>query len=310
MEIQRIADGEIIDRPGLYEMSLAHYHSQCCDGPSVSSTGLRAISLKSPLHFYDSSAFNPNRPVEDFSDPEAIHFRLGRAAHFLMLEPEKFAANIAVRPDKFDSWRTDLSKTWRTDRQSEGFTIMTPEERDNAFEIASTLKAHPWHAEGILAGLVETSMICQDSKTGIWIKSRPDSIPINDAFTDLKVCRDSSPDAVARAIKTLGYDMQMALAGVCMQNLTDGERTVDQFWIVAVEAQRPHAIHVATLSTGMVYWARVRLRHALDTMAKCLADNYWPSYGLDGAEVAPTPYEQERFDRFQKSGLLPQKDEF
>lgn len=312
MEVIKWTGGKI-DHEGVYDLPIDIHHSDCCSGPSVSSSGLRTIELQSPLHFYDSSYLNPNRDTEAPKALEADHFRLGRAAHMLMLEPHLFRGAIAVRPEKFKDWRTDASQAWRDQQQAIGKTILTPKELQQANGVASALKAHPLHEQGILSGPSELSMIVRDRKTGIWLKSRPDSIPLDNAFSDLKVMNDASPPSVGRAIRELGYDMQMALAGVCLFNLTLGQdppRTVDQFWIVAVESKRPHAIHVASLSVAAVYWARIKLRHAIDTLAKCLADNDWPSYGMDGAEAGPSQREQETLVQLQKNALLPQEDDF
>lgn len=298
----------LISEPGIYDLPIRQYHSQCCDGPSVSSTGLRKIELETPLHFFDTWDGNPNRDPADKGELEADHFRIGRAAHWRTLEPERFAQEIAVRPDIWDSWRTKDSQAWLKDIQKMGLTILTPEEMVKVDGIKAALTANQMVKDGLLGGAVEASLITKDAKTGIWIKSRPDSVPHETAFSDLKCMQDVSPQSVARAVNTLGYDMQMALAGICYEKLTG--ITADQFYIIACESKRPHAIHIASLSTSAVYWARIRLRRALNTMAKCLADNDWPAYGADGQEVGPHPAAVERFEQDQKNALLPQDDDF
>ncbi len=307
MEIIRWSGGKI-GRNGIYELPLLVHHSDCCDGPSVSSTNLRILDLQSPLHMHDRWPGNPDCDKDDPEEIEKEHFRIGRAAHYLLLEPELFQQNIAVRPDEFDSWRTKASKVWMTDAQKAGKTVLTPAELERVQGAAAALKSHRWHAEGILGGVVEASMIVRDRKTGIWLKSRPDSIPLNSAFSDLKVMNDSSPRSVKSAIRSLGYDIQLALAGICWELLT-GER-IEQFWLIAVESKRPYAIHVESLSLDAIYWARVRIRKALDTMKKCLDENYWPSFGQDGLEYSPGKWESEQYVIDQAQGLLPREAEF
>lgn len=291
IEVRRIEMGEIITEAGIYDMPLKWYHDNCCDGPSVSSSGLRQIILETPEHYWDKSYLNPSRDVETKDELEADHFRLGRAAHWRLLEPHLFEANIAVRPAIFDSWRSKDARAWLADVQKSGYTILTPGELKQVDGVAAALARHPQHKDGLLGGLVEASIVTRDTKTGIWIKSRPDSIPIDGAFADLKVMNDASPESVERAIKSLGYDMQMALAGICFEKVTGV--TNDQFWIVAVESQRPHAVHLASLSTDRVYWSRLRIRQALDVMAKCLQENYWPAWGRDGQAVGLSPREAD-----------------
>lgn len=309
MEITRLAADQRVVKNGIYEISLARHHSgDLCDGPSVSSTGLRRIDLETPLHFWDKYPGNPDCDKDDPEEIEKEHFRIGRAAHMLLLEPDLFPKTIAIRPDEYDSWRTKASKAWLTEAQTAGKTVLTPAEMERVDGVVAALKSHHWHTDGILGGIVEASIIVRDRKTGIWLKSRPDSIPLQSAFSDLKVMNDTSPDSVRRAIKSLGYDLQMALAGVAMQILT-GE-VIEQMWIVAVESKRPYAIHVESLSLDAIYWARMRLRRALDTMAKCLSEGYWPSYGQDGLEYSPGKYETEQYVIDQGAGLLPREAEF
>ena len=62
MEIRKIAYGEKVTEPGIYDMPINWYHDDCCDGPSVSSSGLRTIELESPEHYWAHHPANPDRP--------------------------------------------------------------------------------------------------------------------------------------------------------------------------------------------------------------------------------------------------------
>lgn len=60
--ITEIPDGQTVEASGAYRMSMDWYHSQkVCNGPSVSSTGLRKITLQSPHAFWKTWGGNPNR---------------------------------------------------------------------------------------------------------------------------------------------------------------------------------------------------------------------------------------------------------
>lgn len=315
MEIRQIKFGDIITEPGIYEMPIEWHHSQCCAGFSVSSSGLRKIipngPQNSPLHFWQEYVAPKADDAEDDSEEKAAekkHFRMGRAGHTLMLEPEKFASRYCTRPGMFKDWRTDAAKQWRLDRIKEGFTVLAPEEMKAVHGIGVALRNHRWHKEGILSGIVECSMVVKDPKTGIWIKSRPDAIPLWKVATDLKVARSAHPADVARSIRTLGYDVQMALSGVASELLGIG--AVDEYWMVVVEPKAPHAIHVAALGRQMIYRGRLRIRHALDLLQDCLVKDYWPAYGEDGAEVELAQWEDDAFKKEQASGLLPKEAVF
>ena len=97
----------LIDQPGVYQVPEADYHrKEICAGPSISSSGLRAIA-NCPAKYWWNSPLNPNRPEQS----EARHFTFGRAAHDLVLDgvgwpsryhilPEGFKANATVAQAK------------------------------------------------------------------------------------------------------------------------------------------------------------------------------------------------------------------
>ena len=91
-----------ITTPGIYDLPIEVYHSDVTDGPSISSSGLRMIEDKSPLHYWDTSPLNPDREPQQ----DKPYFSLGRAVHTLILGEDGFATNYAVRPEEFPDWRT------------------------------------------------------------------------------------------------------------------------------------------------------------------------------------------------------------
>ena len=38
-ELLKLAPGELITKPGVYDIPIDYYHAQPCDGPSISSSG-------------------------------------------------------------------------------------------------------------------------------------------------------------------------------------------------------------------------------------------------------------------------------
>src|SRR5437763_16740 len=114
-------DRKPIAANGIYDgVPMAGYHRQLCIGPSISSSGLRTIFSKSPAHYFVDSYLNPD--AEEQAEKE--HFVLGSAAHHLLLGEDAFSTLFIVRPDKFDSWRTDASKAWKADQEAQGRTVL------------------------------------------------------------------------------------------------------------------------------------------------------------------------------------------
>jgi hypothetical protein len=112
---------------------------------------------------------------------------LGRAAHHLLLGEDDFNTLYIVRPDKWDSWRTDAAKAWKQDQEAAGRTVLLPGQLDVIRGMARSLAAHPLIDAGILNGAIEQTIVWKCKDTGVWLKARPDAIP-NDAgdFADLK----------------------------------------------------------------------------------------------------------------------------
>lgn len=312
-EVIKIERGEIISEPGVYDIPMDWYHDDCCIGPSVSSSGLRDIELDCPAAYWATSKLNRDRIVDPEEDEkaEAVYFRIGRAAHTMLLEPALFDQMIA-RPPVFrtkdgspsTSFATKEAKEWVAKVQRDGKTVLTDKEYRQVAAICESLRAHPLHQDGIFQGQIERAIIWKDRKTGIWLKSRPDNIPAGGAMlTDLKVLAGSHPDAVRNAIRAQGYDMQLALGGIGLAEVCD--LTIEDYAVVAVASKAPHLVHVATIGDVAIHYARCRLRSALDTFAKCWKDQYWPAYDDRLAEAyQPSDWDLKSYGDRQKAGRL------
>jgi hypothetical protein len=297
-----IAHGEIITEPGVYDMPIEHYHGNCCAGPSISSSGLRTIDAKSPAHYWDESYLNPEYdPAED-----AAHYVLGRAAHTLLLGEEGFREKFVVRPDEFDSWRTKASKAWRREQLDSGKSVLEPKDIATIKAIAGALGRDPLVSQGLLNGEIERSIIWRDSETGVWLKSRPDALPVNaDLVADLKTCTSAAPRDVRNSIAEYGYHMQLALVGMGMKEVLGREISDEDFVLVFVETKRPYCVNVKPVSPDAIFAGRAQLRRAIRKFAECLEKNEWPGYEDNGITASLPKYVQDRLDSERKMGLLP-----
>src|SRR5215475_1363359 len=114
--------GERIAEPGIYaNVPLEVYHSQqICDGPSVSSSGLRRAleeNSGSPAHFF--CEWSGNKDAVEPAEKKAWTF--GRACHHLMLGQPHFGQEFVLRPDEIPdkhgimtSWHgnKDVCRQW------------------------------------------------------------------------------------------------------------------------------------------------------------------------------------------------------
>lgn len=304
---ERTWDGNPIAEPGVYrKIPMADYHGQLTVGPSISSSGLREIETKSPLHYWATSYLNPDR-LEDDGDNEAMV--LGRAAHTLLLGEDGFRDDYVVRPEKYEDdagkWKpwssnANVCKEWLAARKADGKTVLLKSQVEAVQGMAERLMKEEVACD-LLRGRVERSIVIKDAKTGVWLKSRPDSIPNDTVISDLKTCADASQRGVSRSIIDQGYLQQMALAITALETI--GGSRVNQAVLLFIEKKPPYAFNIKPLDNGDIYTAMRLNRRAIDTFARCLAENDWPTYA-DSMFTWSAP--QWWSDRHEKDSTLPE----
>lgn len=326
MNIIDIPDGQLIDAPGVYRMSMNWYHQQCCIGPSVSSSGLRKIWNESPFHFWMTSDLNEHRlPPKEESEALA----LGKAAHALMLGEENFDAMFAYvsndaprRPTKPQIAAFEKSGEWSEaaapgaafwadwDEKHSGKTLITMEMVDRIRRMSQSLAANPLASEVLRGAMTEVSLIWQDEQTGVWIKSRIDVIPDNGAdYADLKTFAPRTKSvkrAVHQAITENSYDMQMALGGMGAREVLSMDAS--ECVLVMLQSTEPHCCVPVRLDEDALYWGRVRCRQAINTFAECMNTGDWPQ-PVEGVLDYTLPGSlSERLGEMQMNGELPNQD--
>lgn len=297
--------GDKITEPGCYLMPIEAYHSDCCAGPSVSSSGLRLLDQKSPAHYWAGSYLNPDR--ED-DEEENANFRIGRAAHHLLLGEGGFAEKFCTRPATWDSWRTNAAKEWRAQQQAAGRTVLTDGEIKIIRGMAASLAAHPLIEGGLLNGEIERSLIWRDKETGVWLKARPDAIPVDTDIVDLKTTADASGRGCRKSIEDNGYHMQLALVGMGMEAIFGRKADEFHYTLVFVEKKPPFAVNVKPVDPNAIWWGRKQLRRAIRRFADCAAKNDWPAYDDDTSTASLSDWYVKRLEAEAQNGMLPDED--
>jgi hypothetical protein len=275
-------NGQRISSPGLYSgIPLTDYHrGDICDGPSMSSSGLRKLWQTSPQHFWDESPLNPNcKPPKD---SEA--FILGRATHHLLCGEVGFAEQYIIRPAEAPDGRAwnGNNKTcikWLADAAKAGKTVLTADMVEAIRGMAVSLGKRPLVMNGILSGSVERSLFWRDPETGVWLKARPDFIPTDSGeFSDLKTTDSVLYKDTQRSIDNYGYNQQGAL-------VLEGARALgletSSFTLVWVEKNRPYCAREQTLKDEDLARGTKQNRVMLRTFADCFSNKSWPGPGDD-----------------------------
>lgn len=293
---------------GVYRtLPMRQYHSDCCIGPSVSSTVLRAAESHSLRHAWAASHLNADRQF----DPSK-HFRIGSALHALCFEGKLDRMDFVRSP--YTEFRTKEAREWRDRRLAEGKYIIRQE--DYGYEVGAgtiqkmldSLLEHPLIRTGLFdeRGELECSIILKDAETGMFLKSRPDCIPCNSILCDLKTTRDARRRSVERSIIEYGYAQQMAVATECMEKVLGAK--IDSWVLVFVESAPPYCVNICELDQDFIGWAKLQNRRALRRFADCLSKGremkHFPPYEGEFVMSAPS-WMTERLTKEQSSGLLP-----
>lgn len=275
--------GGKITAPGIYrKVPMSVYHSDCCDGPSISSSGLRQIAPPEgcPLKFWDDSYLNPDRAPQE----EKEHFSLGRAVHTLLLGEDGFRDDYEVMPPEFKDYKTQAARDWRDSVIAEGRSPLRRENLEQIEGMANRVASDQTFIDH-LRGRVERTIIYRD-RTGVWVKARPDSIPDDTIIADLKTTKDASERGCLNAIKSYGYHMQMGLISTAMEEVT-GVRVTDHV-LLFIETKRPYAYNIKPVDNQYIWYGQRQNRAALNIFAECWESGFWPTYYSSGLTASPS----------------------
>lgn len=266
---------------GLYDISMEEYHGDCCDGHSVSGTGLVKIEQKTLAHYWWDSYLNPER---DPPDSPALSF--GRAAHAMILGEPEFAKFFVISP--YNDFRTKEAREWKA---NETRTVITTEQLRQIRTMAKSIVAHPLLRNAFQDGQPEQSLIWKDAETGIWLKSRPDWLPREIQFVpNYKTARTGKPADWAKAAFDFGYHMGAALTLEGLKQVRGWDKAT--YYFVVQEKEAPYVVTPILIRDTDVEWGALLYRRSLRRLANALEKNEWPGYSDAVVEVMMPQYKE------------------
>lgn len=294
----------LITAPGCYDgIDAEDYHGrEICDAPSISSSGLKTIIDKSPLHYWWNSPLNAERPVEE----QKKHLSIGKAAHDILLLAERWPERYHVLPVDFKAAATKAQAEWHAERDAAieaGLTVLRHEDAELAKCLARSIESNPFARAALTNGLPEQTLCWKDGITGVWLRARPDFLPAKRLFIpDLKTAADASPDGFRRAMAAHGYHQSAAL-------YMDGIEAVfgtapRSFFFIVVEKEAPHCVALYEIPADDIHRGRMLNRKAIDTFARCLNEGRWPGYSDDVMPLPLPAWEQRQIDQAAERGEL------
>jgi len=303
-----------ITEPGIYRgIDLDEYH-----GPhvipsgefAVSSSDLRRAWSMSMAHFHDGWSHNPDRAVK-IATPLMI---FGTAAHHLLLGEERFSTRYVQEPleyrdlstAKMKKWSNNAleCKEWHNKQLRADRIALKSEYYERLKGIGRSLALEPLVQDGILSGAVECSGFVKDSKTGLWIKVRPDVIPTKSGdFVDLKTTTDITDRGIKSSMAQYGYHMQGGLIWEWAEQLG---LPFETFTLAFAESDRPFCVRMVPVDKEDLLRGKLLCRLMLNQIAACIDAGHYPGPGEGELESLWLPQiEREKIDkRLLAEGLL------
>lgn len=272
-------DTPLITEPGAYPgIDGERYHAEeICDGPSISSTGLKTIENESAFHYWYDSPLNPKRPDRE----QKPHFNIGKGVHDLLLLQGLFPKNYFILPEGYDGRlkKWEFAKEERKAAEASGVPVLTHPQYRMVEAMAEQIEKDELAKALLISGTPEMTVIAKDPITGVWMRARPDVLPETmDILPDIKTTISAHPSAFEKQATNLGYFMSAAHYIDCVDLVFGEPAKKRRFVLIAVEKEPPHLVQIYQLDDEAIQMGRMLNRRALNIFAECLRTGVWPAY--------------------------------
>lgn len=255
------------------------YHA---DNTRISNSAISAL-LQSPAHYY-ARFLAPDRQPFDTNA-----FKLGRALHVALSEPETFFDRYIIAPGGIDRRTREGKEKYEQFLIASRGRVVLPEQPtcsdgkasktlcyDQIMRMRDAVMAHPIAMQLMLSGKAETVHTWEDAISGTLCKGMFDWLPDGGNFiVDFKSTADASPAGFARSCVKYGYDRQAAFYLDGMYHETGKNYT---FIFITVESVAPYAVELYALSDTSLINAREKINTALMMYNKCKSSGVWHTY--------------------------------
>lgn len=251
--------------------------------------------MKTPAHF----VARRRQPYEVSTKSQTLRF--GRAAHVLILEPEKFRDLFQIIPS-FGPLQSPANRAkkaaWFSELPPEACAV-TLEEMTTLFGMVRALISHQDARDLLMEGVAEASGYYADPVTGLKLRIRPDFIKHTiGALIDFKTTIDASSEAFQRSFWKYRYDFQLAMYAEGVRLITG--RDPKFVAIVAMEKKPPYRCEVYTYDKSELRLGYEDYRKALDGLAVCLDSDTWPCSNGKAKQMFLPKYAESQFNSSAK----------
>jgi hypothetical protein len=218
------------------------------------------------------------------------------------MQPQLYANKDEVKP-----WNNNATycRNWHQEQRESGHTVLTPADLAKITAIKDSLKMDPGVLAGWLNGDVEHSMAVLDAETGLWIKSRPDVIPNDGEYVDLKMTSDVTTVGVKASLRNFGYHMQGGLVWEVCEQLG---KPFKSFMLLLAETDAPYCVRSVLLEREDLERGRAQCRAMMRWTAACIERSHWPGPGPEGVEDMSLPADERKRIDDRLTFLMEQAD--
>jgi hypothetical protein len=269
------------------------------DKTRMNSTSLKNI-LRSPRYFLSQW-----KEISD--DKEADHFRIGRAAHLMLLEPDIFRRLHVVEPEFIGVTKDgkptknpnalDVKKQkeeWLA-KQSPDAIILKQEELDQLVGMIESVLDHPVANAMLKNGVAEATIKWTDRDTGIMCKGRPDFItfePNGDYhLIDFKTSRNIQRGSFTKDIISMQYHLSMAFYADGLMEVYG--RLPSSISLFPVEKTSPHEAAVFIFEDEWYEIGKQMYKAGLNLYKKCIDEGKWPRFQHNAQTIAMPQWAQD-----------------
>jgi len=234
---------------------------------------------RSPLHY---------RHAVSTPSPDTAATRTGRIVHVAVLEPDRYAAEVAV-------WRGGrrAGKEWDLwANEHHGRLQLTEADDEQCRAMAASVRRHPIAAgylavDRLFGDVLTEHTIKWKASTGTLCKSRLDwADPRAHVIIDLKTTADASSDAFGRSAAKWRYHTRAAFY-VDAYQAKYGHAPA--FILVAVEKSAPYACAVYRVPPDAIESGRAEYVSLLEQLEHCRASDSWPGLCEDQESTLQLP---------------------
>jgi len=250
------------------DMTNEDYHAH----PALSKSSLDEFN-KSPYHYWLKYLSGEAPPVK-WTDA----FTIGSALHALVLEPQNFERDFAVK-DKVDA-RTKAGKEYNASfaELAEGKIVIDEDQVALCEKLVNSIQNHPLSDE-YLDGFGEAEVSMFWEQEGVECRCRPDYIRPDGLIVDVKTAQSANPNAFQNKAFDFRYHVQAAFYSMGFEACY-GEKPKG-FAFVVVEKTSPYCVTIADSTEEFLDAGRVDAITNLKAFRESQESNYWPSYNQD-----------------------------